>query len=389
MSVPLKVLIVEDNPNDADLLVLELIRGGFDVEHERVDTPADFLAALPQKQWDLIFSDHTMPKFSSLQALNLRNQSGLDIPFIILSGTMGEDLAVEAMRAGASDYFVKGGFTRLISAVNRELQESRQRAAGRQSEWELEHFVASLTHDLRTPILAESRILELLASGNFGELNPTQSEVVGELIQSNQFVQHMVQNLLFTYKYRQRKVTLHRDPTDMQHYIAGLAGSLTIRSLLQEKQQTLVIQPVETLTLVELDRHEVQRVVFNLIKNASEATPIQGRITISFQGDEQQVSVHVRDTGCGVDPALEPYLFTMYAPAAVKKYRKLGLGLGLYLSRKIIAAHGGQIGYRKQEGGSLFYFTLPVTAPLLPPENAENPSETLAEVAACAASQSH
>jgi len=211
MSKHINILIVEDNPDDAELLVLELERGGFNVDFERVDTPESFSKALTQQHWDLIFSDHTMPRFSSLHALNFRNQSGLDIPFIILSGTMGEDMAVEAMRSGASDYFVKGGFTRLVSAVNRELQEAQQRAYGRQSEWELEHFVASLTHDLRTPILAESRILELLAQGTFDPLTDAQAEVINELVRSNQFVQHMVQNILFTYKYRQRQVILNKE----------------------------------------------------------------------------------------------------------------------------------------------------------------------------------
>lgn len=360
MSLPLKALIVEDNPNDAELLVLELERGGFQVEFERVDMPEPYKAALSKNDWDLIFSDHSMPKFSSFQALQLRNESGLDIPFIILSGTMGEDLAVEAMRAGASDYFVKGGFTRLIPAVNRELQEARQREAGRKTEWELEHFVASLTHDLRTPILAESRVLELLASGKFGDLNAGQQEVIQELAQSNQFVQHMVQNILFTYKYKQRQVQLHRETTDLGQFTSILVDSLMVQTLLQEHGHHVEMEFINSKTIVDIDRHEMQRVLLNLIKNAVDYTPPEGTITISVQGHGEQVLLGVSDTGPGVDPGLEPHLFTMYAPAIIKKYRKLGLGLGLYLSKQIVEAHGGQIGYKKKPEGSLFYFNLPM-----------------------------
>lgn len=362
LKMPLKVLIVEDNPDDAELLVIELAKGGYDVAFERVDTPGNFQKAIQHGQWDLIFSDHTMPRFSSLQALNLRNQSGFDIPFIILSGTMGEDLAVEAMRAGASDYFVKGGFKRLLSAVNRELQEAQQRASGRQTEWELEHFVASLTHDLRTPILAESRILELLATGSFGELTPVQQDVIGELIQSNQFVHHMVQNILFAYKYRQRKVSLNKESTDLRQFVENLAGGITVHTLLQERQHRLVIEPTPNLPQVLVDRHEIQRVVLNFIKNAVDYTPPEGCITVSFSAENDEVQLSVRDTGPGLDPGLEPYLFNMYAPAALKKYRKLGLGLGLYLSKQIVVAHEGRIGYEKLPDGSRFFFTLPVMA---------------------------
>ena len=361
MSKHINILIVEDNPDDAELLVLELERGGFNVDFERVDTPESFSKALTQQHWDLIFSDHSMPRFSSLHALNLRNQSGLDIPFIILSGTMGEDMAVEAMRSGASDYFVKGGFTRLVSAVNRELQEAQQRAYGRQSEWELEHFVASLTHDLRTPILAESRILELLAQGTFDPLTDAQAEVINELVRSNQFVQHMVQNILFTYKYRQRQVILNKEQTNLLQFVQMIVESLTIRTILQEKNVQLRIEEsVTELPPIYFDRHEVQRVLLNLIKNAVEYSPPRSEVSVALTTEEDRVCVTVQDFGPGVDSTLEPYLFTMYAPATVKKYRKLGLGLGLYLSKQIIMAHGGHIGYVRSNDGSRFYFFLPM-----------------------------
>src|SRR5690606_1281901 len=128
----------------------------------RVDTPEDFERLLSQESWDVIFSDHSMPYFSSFEALRIRNEKSPDTPFIILSGIMGEDLAVEAMKAGASDYFVKGKLQRLASAVERELKEAEERESRKKAEWELERFVASLTHDLKTPLLAEKRVLEFL-----------------------------------------------------------------------------------------------------------------------------------------------------------------------------------------------------------------------------------
>ena len=363
MNPKLKTLIVEDNPSDADLLVMALERGGFDVTFERVDTPESFQNALDSEQWDMIFSDHSMPRFSSFEALRLRNQAGVDAPFIILSGTMGEDLAVEAMRAGASDYFVKGNFTRLAPVVNRELEDAKQRDRRRKTEWELEHFVASLTHDLRTPILAEARILSLLSEGKFGSLNTEQQDVIRELFQSNQFMNHMVQNILFTYKYKQRQVVLNKEKTDLRLFAEELVASMAVQSLLQEKHHHLKLELDESIPSISMDRHEIHRVLLNLIKNAVDHTPDKDTITLAVKVNDtaKRIRVEIRDTGSGVDPQLEPYLFTMYAPAHVKKYRKLGLGLGLFLSKKIIETHGGNMGYEKLSPGSSFYFELSIS----------------------------
>lgn len=131
---PLRVLIVEDSGDDAQLLVHELRRGGYRPVCDRVDTAAAMQAALAQQTWDLVVSDHSMLQFDSLAALNVVKASGTDIPFIIVSGTIGEELAVQAMKAGASDYFVKGKLARLIPVVGHELAAAQERRARRAAE---------------------------------------------------------------------------------------------------------------------------------------------------------------------------------------------------------------------------------------------------------------
>ena len=103
MSVSLRVLLVEDSEEDALLLVRELKRGGYEPTFERVDTAPAMLAALERQGWDLVVGDHSMPAFSSTAALALLRERGLDVPFICVSGTISEDQAVAAMKAGASD----------------------------------------------------------------------------------------------------------------------------------------------------------------------------------------------------------------------------------------------------------------------------------------------
>jgi two-component sensor histidine kinase len=130
----LRVLMVEDSPTDAKLVVQELQQWGRLVECERVETAEAMHAFLDRKAWDLVISDWSMPKFSALAALGILKEKRIDIPFIIVSGTIGEEMAVEAMRAGAHDFVHKDNFARLAPAVDRELRECKVREAHRQSD---------------------------------------------------------------------------------------------------------------------------------------------------------------------------------------------------------------------------------------------------------------
>src|ERR1700752_3171979 len=134
MGVPLRVLIVEDSEDDAALLVLELERGGYDVQSERVDTSEAMSAALARQAWDLVVSDYSMPHLRGTDALAIVQQRGLDLPFIFVSGTIGEDTAVAAMRDGAHDYIMKANLRRLIPAIERELREAGVRRERKRAE---------------------------------------------------------------------------------------------------------------------------------------------------------------------------------------------------------------------------------------------------------------
>jgi diguanylate cyclase (GGDEF)-like protein len=134
MAKPLRVLIVEDSENDALLLLRGLSRGGFEPQFERVDTPDAMASALASQVWDIVISDYSMPHFSGLEALGVLKQSGLDLPFILVSGAIGEGLAVGAMKAGAHDYVMKGNLQRLTTAIERELREVEVRRERKQAE---------------------------------------------------------------------------------------------------------------------------------------------------------------------------------------------------------------------------------------------------------------
>ena len=113
VSKLLRVLVVEDSEDDTLLLLRELKQSGYQPVHERVDTAEAMISALERREWDIVIADHNMPRFSSTEALALVQKKGIDLPFIIVSGSIGEEFAVSAMKAGAQDYLIKGNLRRL------------------------------------------------------------------------------------------------------------------------------------------------------------------------------------------------------------------------------------------------------------------------------------
>lgn len=134
MTLPLELLLVEDSEDDADLVLLELRRSGFVVNHQRVQTAPAMQEALRARRLDVIISDFSMPRFSAPGALRVLRDSGLDIPFIIVSGTIGEETAVDSLRGGAHDFLVKGKLARLAPTIQRELREAETRRRRREAE---------------------------------------------------------------------------------------------------------------------------------------------------------------------------------------------------------------------------------------------------------------
>lgn len=141
MGKPLSVLLVEDNEDDVALLLLALRRGGFDPYHTRVETEEAMASALANARWDLVISDHSMPNFSAPAALRVLREKGFDMPFIIVSGAIGEEAAVAAMKSGAQDYLVKGKLARLPAAIERELKDVEERRGRRDAELKV-HYLA-------------------------------------------------------------------------------------------------------------------------------------------------------------------------------------------------------------------------------------------------------
>ena len=171
MSGPLRALIVEDIELDAALLVREL-RRAYDLSFERVETPDAMQAALDKGTWDIVLSDYSMPRFSGPAALALVRGCDLDLPFIIISGTVGEDTAVASLRAGAHDFLLKGSLARLLPAIEREMREAASRIEKRKIQEQLlisermasvGLLAAGVAHEINNPLAILVSNLELIS----------------------------------------------------------------------------------------------------------------------------------------------------------------------------------------------------------------------------------
>jgi diguanylate cyclase len=163
MTTPLRVLLIEDSEDDAELVVRELTRSGYAVTSTRVETAHALAAALEREKWDLAIADFSMPQFSGTAALKIVRQFDADMPFVFVSGTIGEDAAVAAMKGGAQDYIMKGSLKRLAPAVERELREVEVRRSRKRAEERLAHLAYhdALT-DLPNRVLLHDRLSQAM-----------------------------------------------------------------------------------------------------------------------------------------------------------------------------------------------------------------------------------
>ncbi len=220
-----------------------------------------------------------------------------------------------------------------------------------------EQFIATLTHDLKTPIRAESRALELLMSGSFGKLTDEQMELVKEIYSSSKFMAKMTDNLLTRYKIDNGEICLRKELNSIKSTVQKCAEN--IKYLLEAKNQTLKIKNNAPTEFLLYDDLEITRVLNNVITNASEYSPENSSIKIDISEHSSNLIISVTDNGPGIAKDEARKIFIEHETNA-KKFKKVGSGLGLFISKKIMQAHNGDITVESTLGkGTTFRIFLP------------------------------
>jgi signal transduction histidine kinase len=226
-----------------------------------------------------------------------------------------------------------------------------------------EDFIATLTHDLKTPIVGANMVLTALLDGTLGALSQQQSEIIGKLRTSNHALLKMIHNLLEVYKYESGPESLALEDVDLVDVIKFCAED--VKPLIENKSLFLRLNVPSCKVEAVCDRYAIQRVLVNLLGNAIKFTPTGGEIIVAVDDGEEEVCLKVTDTGSGINPRDQHRLFQRFWQGEPGRRYAAGTGLGLYFCRHVVRAHGGTINCESTPGaGSTFCVQLPKVPPV-------------------------
>jgi signal transduction histidine kinase len=375
MPTRLRLLLVEDSEDDAALVVRHLRKGGYDVTAKRVDSAEGVRSAVEGNEWDLVICDFSMPHFSGMDALKLMRGRGMETPFIFVSGTIGEDTAVSALKMGAQDYLMKDNLSRLLPAIQRELrevEEKKEKTLLKEEVDKLQKFEAigrlagGIAHDFNNVL---GVIIGWAQIGR--EESPPGSKAEQRFLtieeQGLRAAGLTKQLLAFA-----RRQVLERRNLSLNELIAGT--NALIGTILSE-QIALNLSLADDLSVAYADPTQIEQVLLNLCINARDAMPRGGMLTITtanMEISEDIISDHaaakpgpfvvctVADTGTGMDTATMAKIFE---PFFTTKEVGRGTGLGLSTVYGIIKQHNGFITVDSVVGqGTAFRVYLPAGA---------------------------
>ena len=370
MKFPLHILHLEDDPNDAALVQSTLAADGIPCAITCVQSRDDFVAALEHGGIDLILSDFTLPAFDGLSALKIAHAGWPDLPVIMVSGTLGEERAVDSLKTGATDYVLKTHLSRLVPAVRRAMQEVETRAEHKRLEGQfidaqkmevIGQLASGVAHDFNNILAVIMGYSDMIMSG-LGPDGPLR-EYTEEIRHASKRAAGLTQQLLIF----SRKQTVQPVVLDLNDTVKDLDKML--RRLIGDNIEMTIV-PGEQTGRIKADSGYVGQVLMNLVVNARDAMPNGGKLTIATNNvtlDESDthpgakpgdyVMLTVSDTGTGMTGEVKAHLFEAFFTT---KPSGKGTGLGLATCQTIVQQSGGHIGVYSEVGkGTTFKVYFP------------------------------
>lgn len=379
MGTSLRVLVVEDNDDDYQVLRRALAEA-YALTIERVETAKAMTKALDERPWDIVISDWCLPRFSGARAIQLLKDKGVDLPLIVVSGTAGEETAIEALRSGANDFMAKGNLTRLVPAISRELRDYavRTEAAKLHEQLVVSERMASVgilaagvAHEINNPLSSVLANLQL-AYEAFERLPTTDvadhelAEIREELVDARESAQRIREIVRDLKIFSRSGDDEEHGPVDVQRV---LDSSLRM-AWTEIRHRAQLVKEYAPVPLVHANEGRLGQVFLNLVVNAAQAIPEgranANRITVRTRASPQgAVVVEIADTGSGIPPEVLKRLFT---PFVTTKPVGVGTGLGLSICHRIVTGLGGDISVDTRLGkGTTFCVQLPPAQTIVAP----------------------
>jgi len=357
----LRILYLEDDSNDVVLVQSVLEAEGLDCQVVAVETKDDFLAQADKGGFDLFFADYTLPSFDGMSALALARKKYPDVPFLFVTGTLGEELAIESLKNGATDYIFKRRLPRLVPSVLRALREVEERAERKKIEARMVQseklsavgqLAAGIAHEINNPL----GVILGFAQGMARRITPgDRLEVPIKSIEREAVrCKNLVQDLL-TFS---RSTNMERMPMDLNEAVKG-ALSL-IQAQAKFRQVEVRTELTSHLPSILGSKNQIQQVVLNLANNGLDAMAAGGILTVRTElikiSPLYWVCLKISDTGTGIPPEI---LGKIFEPFFTTKPVGEGTGLGLSLVNEIVQKHSGTIDVQSNPGFTEFCIKFP------------------------------
>lgn len=374
-SEKINVLVVEDDEDDFILtssLLGEIYTGSF--EPEWVKTYEDALERIAGNHFDICLLDYRLGAHDGLEVLKHARERGCDAPVILLTGQGDLEIDMKAMKAGASDYLVKGQ----INAANlersiryaiqqkqmaeeriRRIREQEARTQAEAANQAKDEFLAVISHELRTPLNAMLGWVGILRASR--EDADIRTRAIDAIERSARAQNKLVNDLLDVARIASGNLWIEKQPVPLVNVVESAIDEAYPSA--STKSIELDVALDHAIGLVSGDPTRLQQVLNNLLQNAVKFTPEGGRIAVRLGRENGNAVVSVADTGKGISPEFLPFVFDRYRQAKDSSDRRSGLGLGLSITRHIVELHGGSI--RAESAGEGQGATFTVTLPLI------------------------
>ncbi|MFH1453551.1 MAG: hybrid sensor histidine kinase/response regulator [Armatimonadota bacterium] len=355
----IKILLVEDNPNDALLIKKNLLKDNlelktknrFEVEH--VKKRIEALKLLEEKKFDLILSDLGLPDSSDLDTLESLHDKAPKTPVVVLTGLDDEDIAIKAVHGGAQDYLLKNNINHELLVHSILYAIERQRLL-QEMEAMREEFLSTLTHDLKSPLVAMLGYVDLTTSPQCEEASDQKEEYMQLIKQSGKLLLNMINNIVEACKIDAGRLQLKLENFSIDDILKETHR--TYESLAILNNITLEFPSAEDIW-VNADYNKIRNVLHNLLSNSLKFTPSGGKITLSIIPKDKEIEVSISDTGCGIPVSEQDKVFEKYSQGNTEEY---GTGLGLYIVKNFLQAHGSSVRLESEPGKSTkICFNLP------------------------------
>ena len=351
-----KVMIVDDNHMNIELL--EEILSKFGLKISKFLKPKEAYQYAMKEKFDLFLLDIMMPEMSGFDLANKIKKTSINkqAPIIFISALSDSHTKIKGYELGSFAYIEKPFDIDIVKSQIFNLLKGRKEEEIFNSAQE--NFLATIVHDLKTPINAEINALNLLLNKNLGELDDVQEEILQDVLDSTKYMQDMVKNILCKNKMDNNQMNLSKQIYSLTEVVEHCI-ELT-KYILNPRKQKIEFQCETNHPFLPLDFVEIKRAIHNLIINASEHSPIGAKILIRIFEKNGKICLLIQDFGGGIDLKNQTDIFSRYISYA-NEYKKVGSGLGLYITKKIIEEHNGEIKLEsKVDHGTTITILLPM-----------------------------